>query len=149
LGFYILPVIFLLVLIVGLFNVKRSIPLKYIIIIIGILAAIFLYTLYSPYQISLFPKCPFLLLTGYKCPGCGSQRAIHYLLNFDVLNAMNENLILVLSIPYVFILILLERNKIENNRLEKIRNILIKPKAIYIVLILIVGFWILRNITYL
>src|SRR5437762_10353071 len=28
-----------------------------------------------------FPKCPFLLLTGYQCPGCGSTRACYQLLH--------------------------------------------------------------------
>lgn len=48
-----------------------------------------------------FPRCPFLSLTGLKCPGCGSQRAVHQLLHFRVSAALQANFLLVLSIPYL------------------------------------------------
>ncbi|WP_225974845.1 DUF2752 domain-containing protein [Arachidicoccus ginsenosidivorans] len=50
---------------------------------------------------SWFPKCPFRSLTGLQCPGCGSQRAIHDLLNLDILGAFRENALMVVSIPYI------------------------------------------------
>ncbi len=30
------------------------------------------------------PRCLFKLITGYECPGCGSQRAFHSLLHGDI-----------------------------------------------------------------
>ena len=36
---------------------------------------------HNPMESNLFPKCSFYVLTGYQCPGCGGQRAVHYLLN--------------------------------------------------------------------
>ena len=41
----------------------------------------FIYFALDPSRSDLFPRCVFLSLTGYKCPGCGSQRAIHALLH--------------------------------------------------------------------
>ena len=47
-----------------------------------------------------FPRCPFLLLTGLYCPGCGSQRAVHALLHGQVARAAGLNLLAaVLSLP--------------------------------------------------
>lgn len=48
-----------------------------------------------------FPKCPFLWLSGWKCPGCGSQRAVHHLLHGEITEALRLNFLLVLSLPYV------------------------------------------------
>lgn len=46
-----------------------------------------------------FPRCPFNLLTGLYCPGCGSQRATHELLHGHVIQAAQLNLLAVLSLP--------------------------------------------------
>ncbi|MEO8069153.1 MAG: DUF2752 domain-containing protein [Flavobacteriales bacterium] len=46
-----------------------------------------------------FPSCPFHLLTGLLCPGCGSQRALHDLMHLRVGEAFDQNALLVLSIP--------------------------------------------------
>lgn len=116
--------------------------------IVGFIILIFLaiiYKTYHPLQNIYFPKCPFLVLTGYKCPGCGSQRAIHYLLNLDIPNAFSNNMILVLFIPYIIIELLFRGVKNPSDSLLKWRKILFGPKAIYIVLAIIISFWILRN----
>ncbi|WP_317192257.1 DUF2752 domain-containing protein [Hymenobacter ruricola] len=46
-----------------------------------------------------FPRCPFLLLTGLYCPGCGSQRALHALLHGEVGRAAGFNLLAVACAP--------------------------------------------------
>lgn len=46
-----------------------------------------------------FLSCPFRLLTGLLCPGCGSQRAVHDLLHLRIGEAAGHNALLVLSIP--------------------------------------------------
>ena len=46
-----------------------------------------------------FPRCPFLMLTGLYCPGCGSQRAFHALLHGQVGRAAGLNLLAVLCGP--------------------------------------------------
>jgi hypothetical protein len=46
-----------------------------------------------------FPRCPFYLLTGLHCPGCGSQRATHALLHGHLGQAAGLNLLAVLSLP--------------------------------------------------
>ncbi len=119
---------------------KRSLP----IIIISIL--IILYRTYNPYEIGFFPKCPFKTYTNLKCPGCGSQRAVHYLLNFNLYSALKENAILVFSIPYILTGIGFDQLKKRNENTLKWRKILFGQRAIFVILFLIIGFWILRNI---
>jgi hypothetical protein len=36
---------------------------------------------FEPGKTGFFPLCPFRLLTGLTCPGCGSTRAMHQLLH--------------------------------------------------------------------
>ncbi|MEO6038483.1 MAG: DUF2752 domain-containing protein [Saprospiraceae bacterium] len=48
-----------------------------------------------------FPRCPFLTLTGFKCPGCGSQRALHHLLHGEVAAAGSSNFLFVIALPYL------------------------------------------------
>jgi len=122
--------------------------LKWTTVLIVVSILIVLYKTYNPSGNIYFPKCPFRALTGLKCPGCGSQRAIHYLLNFDVQNAIKENTILVLSIPYILIGLVFDSLNKPNENILKWRKILFGRKAIFVILSIIIGFWILRNITY-
>ncbi|HEX8505093.1 MAG TPA: DUF2752 domain-containing protein [Hymenobacter sp.] len=50
-----------------------------------------------------FPRCPFYVLTGLYCPGCGSQRATHALLHGRVVQAASFNLLAVLAVPVLAI----------------------------------------------
>ena len=59
----------------------------------------------DPATNAIFPRCPFLTLTGLKCPGCGSQRAIHCLLHADIRGAAAYNFLLVASLPAVALLL--------------------------------------------
>ena len=120
--------------------------LKWSIVLGIILILSVLYKFYNPNENIYFPKCPFKELTGYKCPGCGSQRAIHYLLNFEIYPAFKENALLVLSIPYLLIGFVFDLIKNPGIKLLKWRKILFGEKAIYIILTVIILFWILRNI---
>lgn len=77
----------------------------------------------NPVQYWFMPKCPFKLITGLSCPGCGIQRAIHALFHGRVEEAISYNYFLVYSGPYAVsfvILWLLPNNK---NR-EKLRKII-------------------------
>lgn len=120
--------------------------IKWVIWIILFTFLTILYRAYNPYENIFFPKCPFRELTGLKCPGCGSQRAVHYILNFDIINALKENAILVLSIPYILIALLFDSLKMPNEKILKWRKILFGRQAIFVILTIIIGFWILRNI---
>jgi hypothetical protein len=104
----------------------------------------FAYKKFDPAKHS-FPACPFLKVTGYKCPGCGSQRAIHHLLNGDIKQAFYLNPLLILAIPYILVGWILDFSKLSGAGL-KFRNTFYGQKAIMVVLIIIVGFWVGRNV---
>lgn len=101
--------------------------------------------LYNPQHSIFFPKCPFYLLTGWQCPGCGSQRAIHCLLHFDLVQAFNYNALMVISIPYMIAGIYFEYFN-GKRRHPQIRKILFGEKMCYILLIAIFVFFMGRNL---
>ena len=120
--------------------------LKWGIVVFGIGIMVFLYKFYNPIDSIFFPKCLFKEFTGYKCPGCGSQRAIHYLLNLEIGQAFRENAILVISIPYLIVGFAFELVKEPNARFLIWRQRLFGKIAILIILVIVIGFWILRNL---
>ena len=58
---------------------------------------------------SIFPVCPFRLLTGWNCPACGGLRMIHDVLHADVAAAITDNVFLLVGIPTLAAWILLRR----------------------------------------
>ena len=54
--------------------------ITFIVIAVALAVMAVVYFVFDPTTTRLFPKCAFYALTGFKCPGCGSQRAIHALL---------------------------------------------------------------------
>jgi len=126
--------------------VKIGKLLKWVLVSILLIGLAIIYSLFDPANTDLFPKCPFRQITGYKCPGCGSQRAIHHLLNFDIPGAFRENFLLVISIPYIITGAIFDLIKKPSVKLLRWRKFFFGTKAIFIVLGTIILFWILRNI---
>ena len=58
---------------------RRLLILSLPLLLIALVALTIIYYRVSPTSSVFFPKCAFLMLTGLKCPGCGSQRAVHAL----------------------------------------------------------------------
>jgi len=115
--------------------------------ILGLLGItlIVVYGIVDPATSALFPKCPFLSLTGFQCPGCGSQRAIHQLLQGNLVGAFHYNPLLVIALPYLFTALLLEIPALKT-RYPSIRDWLYGSKTIYVILGIIIIFWIFRNL---
>ena len=116
-----------------------------IIMATSIIALTIVFFCFNPEKSVWFPKCPFYILTGYKCPACGSQRAIYNLLHLHIKDAISYNPFLVVSIPYIILLILTSLF-IPQNRCPKLRAICYHPITIKAYLILLIIWWILRNI---
>lgn len=108
-----------------------------------ILACILLYN-FNPEHISLFPKCSFYMATGLECPACGSQRAIHAILNGNFHKGLCYNPFIIISLPYATSLIILAL--IKRDWAIKIKKKLLCNKAVYTYVALFVAWWILRNI---
>lgn len=99
----------------------------------------------DPNGYPFFPKCPFLVITGFECPGCGSQRAIHQLLHLNIVGAFNQNPLVVLYLPYVVWGLYLEYFG-GSKKFPRILNALYGKRAAIIILCSIVLFWVGRNI---
>ena len=67
----------------------------------GILLASVALHLHDPHQSGSWGYCPWFLLTGTYCPGCGGLRAVNDLTNGDVAGAASSNLAFVASIPFL------------------------------------------------
>jgi hypothetical protein len=121
---------------------KRGLFLTVVSICIIILLLI--YKIYNPLENDLFPKCIFYKYTGFLCPGCGSQRAIHCLLNFNILSAIKQNILVVLFIPYLTLSIL---TKLYPQFFTTWKRKIESPLAIKIIIGIILGYWLIRNIS--
>ena len=111
-------------------------------IILLAIGGIILFT-FDPSVSALFPKCPFLMLTGLQCPGCGSQRAIHALLHLDIMAALHYNALLVLSLPLILALLYAEWKRNSNPKLYvRIHH----PAVIWSCFGIIVLWWIGRDL---
>lgn len=115
-------------------------------IMIALLVGIYLYSQYNPENNPFFPKCPVFMLTGYKCPGCGSQRAFHSLFHGDFLAAFMYNPLMILLIPYVLFGIYIEymANK-ANPHIIRLRQIFFGKWAILVLAVVILFYTIWRN----
>lgn len=116
-------------------------------VIVLVLAALLvigvIYFALDPSTSGLFPRCTFLSLTGYKCPGCGTQRAIHALLHGDVAGAFKYNALLLVAIPWIALCLYAESRRLRNPRLYARLN---APLLIWLFLAMVLLWWLLRNI---
>jgi hypothetical protein len=63
----------------------------------GIAAAAVLY-FFDPAKSHFYPVCQFHQLTGLYCPGCGATRASYQLLHGNLLAALHDNALYVISL---------------------------------------------------
>jgi hypothetical protein len=103
-----------------------------------------LYRYYDPNGTNpYFPGCYFQEWTTLHCPGCGATRSLHALLHLDLAQAFAYNPLFVVALPYLLfavgcMLFTLWTGKRAGGR--------IPPWATKWVVVLIVAYWILRNI---
>ena len=83
---------------------KRSFWL--ILLLLIAVGGIVVYTLFDPIRHAWMPQCPFRLLTGWNCPACGLQRALHALLHGRFQEAFSYNYFFIVSIPYLIALLI-------------------------------------------
>jgi hypothetical protein len=110
----------------------------------GLAVALAVVFLFNPATAAFYPPCPFRLLTGLLCPGCGATRAVHQLLHGRVGAALALNPLLPLylaALGWVFLAQL---------RLALGRPPLAGPRLaagwIWALLALVLAFWVVRNL---
>lgn len=87
------------------------------------------------------PKCVFKSLTGWDCPGCGTQRAIHAMANGEISRAWSLNPMLFFAIPLVILYFISEYKG--KGRLYDILHNWLTAMTIALLIIL---WWIGRNV---
>ena len=117
---------------------------KFIILIVIICGLGILFAV-NPESASYMPRCLFHSLTGWNCPACGSQRALHQLLHLHFAKAFTYNPFLLISLPYLGTLILCQWFN-ENHRFDALKKICHHPILVNIYLLLLLIWWIVRNL---
>lgn len=97
----------------------------------------------DPNQPGHYPTCPFLAVTGYYCPGCGSLRALHDLAHGDVAGALARNPLLVLAAGGLVVAFVLWARRLWRGLP---RTWVAPPRLLYALLTLVLAFWVLRNV---
>jgi hypothetical protein len=101
----------------------------------------------DPHQKGSWGFCPWLLLTGTYCPGCGGLRAVNDLTRGELRAAFSSNALFVSSLPLVGILWV----RSVGQRWRGVRRPMSRGPltvAVSVAVLLVVAFWVLRNLTF-
>src|SRR5512145_3080464 len=125
---------------------RISLPLR-VILSVAILLFItgILITLYffNPENWKFYPRCPFNILTGFYCSGCGTTRAIHLMLHGELSAAFGKNQLT----PFLLIILgYISGRNIYYPLKKGTAPPVIAPRLLIALVIIIVSYWILRNI---
>jgi Protein of unknown function (DUF2752) len=101
---------------------------------------------YDPAEQNVLPGCLFHDLTGIYCPGCGSCRALHQLLNGRIGAALGLNPLAALALPFLGIYFLLYASAAI--RRKPWLGVSLKPIWIRAILCLVIVYGALRNIPF-
>jgi hypothetical protein len=98
------------------------------------------YFFWNPSELRFLPVCFFKNLTGFYCPGCGGQRALHSILHGNFKNAFHHNPLIFFILPFFALKII---DVFFNTTIS--RKFLLNNKRIWIFLGFLICFTILRN----
>lgn len=91
------------------------------------------------------PQCWFYRFTGWKCPGCGTQRALYQLVHLRPGTAFRHNPLLFFALPYLATLIRLQYFA-GRERHPLLYRYMFGTRGMSVALLVLVGYWIGRNI---
>jgi len=131
--------------IVRWFSPNLAKGLKLLFISGAIFTALFALFVFNPADGDYYPPCLFHRLTGLYCPGCGSLRAVHQLLHGNLSAAFGLNPLMVLSLPFLGYCLICPRVAAVTKRASAG---FIPAFWIWLILLVIILFWILRNLPF-
>jgi len=90
-------------------NPKKKKPQTYLVVRVGlvliaaagVVAGVYTLAVVPPTESSFYPRCISHSLTGLNCPGCGTTRALHALLNGRLVQALAYNPLAFIILPAV------------------------------------------------
>ena len=100
--------------------------------------------LLDPGSSDLYPPCPFLALTGFYCPGCGTLRALHQLTLGHPVAALDLNPLMVLLLPFVAYFLASQAMLAVTG--QPLRRFFVRPELIWALLGVVLAYGVLRNI---
>ncbi|MUL40791.1 DUF2752 domain-containing protein [Streptomonospora sp. PA3] len=103
----------------------------------------------DPNEPGHYPTCPWLLVTGTWCPGCGTMRAIHALTNLDVVGAVQMNALMTAIAPlvaYSYFRWLYRSFRPAPPGTAPKRAV--HPAWLYLFLAVLLAFWLVRNLPF-
>lgn len=112
---------------------------KIILCLAGLSCFVIVYYFFDPTHCQLAPKCPFWLITGYYCPGCGSQRAVHAILNGHIWEGIQYNYLLLPSLAYILLLTIAPKG-------GRLIRSLTSSTACWIIFAVFMVWWLVRNV---
>ena len=111
-------------------------------LLVGIIGGLCLY-FGHPSEYTWLPSCPFRVWTGLLCPGCGTLRATHYLLNGQFGTAFRYQPLMISLLPILALL----AGKALYGYFQKTSIILPFELYLYWLILIAIGlFFVLRNI---
>ncbi|MBR1551747.1 MAG: DUF2752 domain-containing protein [Muribaculaceae bacterium] len=120
---------------------RRAIVITLIMVIAVV--AVTIYFFWNPATHGFFPRCVFLNLTGLKCPGCGSQRAIHALLHGEVAAALRFNAFLLIGLPLLCVYAVAEWQR---TRWPRFYVVMSSRPVLCVIVLMVLLWWVLRNL---
>ncbi len=122
---------------------QSNLIMKWSIPIVVITLGIFYFSV-NPNTFIYTPKCPFHFLTGLHCPGCGTQRAFHEILHGNIWEGLQHNFLILFA--FLILSYKLYVSYKSNSTSKPVKNLLHHNAAPWLILALVLGFWILRNL---
>ena len=115
-------------------------------LLIGFTGLAVLFFILDPAKHDIFPRCIFNSITGYYCPGCGSQRAVHSLLHLDFAGVISYNF---LFLPAALLIFYHYLHPFFNRFFGwKLPNVFYFKSTPLIILGVVIVFWVLRNLPF-
>jgi uncharacterized protein DUF2752 len=88
--------------------------------------------------------CPFKAVTGLDCPGCGGTRAAHQLFTGHLGAAVDLNVLAVLALPFLLWGVFVSLTAMLGG--PRWRAVSLSPAWTRVALVVVVAFWVLRNL---
>ncbi|MBD5193512.1 MAG: DUF2752 domain-containing protein [Bacteroidales bacterium] len=124
----------------------RSRIIVAVVAVAAVVAMVALYSRFDPTSTWWMPRCPSKMITGFDCPGCGSQRAIHALLHGDVAGAVRYNFMIFPAMTMVALLLVAQLGRHRWRAMGRMHNLLNSTPVILTVLVVMIVWWVVRNI---
>ena len=116
---------------------KNPAPVRRLAVLTGVVflltSGIVLFFWADPLEAWFFPRCPFFVLTGLKCPGCGTTRAFHAALHGRFAEALRFNAVLPAMLVRLVYCLTFPRHAQ-------------RPTFVWTFLAFVVIWWIIRNV---